>query len=166
MALNKHNKHSTIREEYVEYIFLAELCSYAWESDRFVEIARAHTDAFGYDLVLNCNGITRHVQLKASVSGGSTARQNINVALAEKESGCILWLVINQKSLKLDGFLWFGGQANAPLPVLGEKTARHSKGNSEGDKLERPNIRVLNKGRFEKLDGIEEVFSYLFGKGT
>jgi hypothetical protein len=164
MTDTKHSEHSSIREEYLEYIFLGRLCSYAWQADRFVEVARAHTDAFGYDLVLNCEGVTRHIQLKASVSGGKTSRQKVNSALAEKQSGCVLWMVVDPNTLEPTSYLWFGGKPNEGLPELGNIVGKHSKGTATGEKNVRPSIREINKGRFEQLDGIETVFSYLFGK--
>ncbi|MFY0618799.1 hypothetical protein [Shimia sp.] len=164
-SIAKHSLHSSVREEYLEYIFLAQLCSYAWQTDQFVEVARSHTDAFGYDLVLNCNGVTRHTQLKASVAEGSRTDQSVNVALAGKESGCIVWMIVDPDTLIPQFFLWFGGKAGTPLPDLGDKLAKHTKGNAEGQKAERKNIRKLGKSKFEKLNSVGEVFSRLFEKG-
>lgn len=90
--MDKHFVHSAQREEYVEYMVLAQLCAIGWQRDRFIEVARAQTDAHGYDLVLGCHGITRHVQLKANKAGGRTRLQKINSALARKEGGCVLWV--------------------------------------------------------------------------
>jgi hypothetical protein len=109
VAHHKHSIHSSEREEYVEYIFLAELCSYAWSVDRFVEVARAHTDAFGYDLLLSSNGIIRHLQLKSSVVGGRTRNQKVSLALEKKESGCVIWIKLDETTLKPHGYGWFGG---------------------------------------------------------
>ena len=88
----KHSLRSSEREEYIEYIFLGDICSFGWMNDRFVEVARAQTDAFGYDLVLSSGGVTRHVQLKASKVDGKTAFQKISMSLTEKESGCVVWI--------------------------------------------------------------------------
>ena len=149
----------------MEYIFLSKLCAYAWQSDRFVEAARAHTDAFGYDIVLSCADVTRHVQLKASKFSGATRQQNVNVALASKPSGCVLWLLVNDDTLEPRKFLWFGDQPHRPLPELGDNLAKHTKANADGKKTLRPALRTLSKSKFETLNTIDEVFSRLFGMG-
>jgi hypothetical protein len=163
VAHHKHSIHSSEREEYVEYIFLAELCSYAWSVDRFVEVARAHTDAFGYDLLLSSNGIIRHLQLKSSVVGGRTRNQKVSLALEKKESGCVIWIKLAETTLKPHGYGWFGGSVGKPLPSLGNRVAKHTKANSEGIKSERKGQRVVSDSRFEWLLTMDEVFQKLFG---
>jgi len=162
-AGDKHSLHSSTREEYVEYILLAKLCAISWTKERFLEVARTQTDAQGYDLVLACDGVIRHVQLKASAAGGKTSKQNINVALARKPGGCVLWVVVDPDTLEPVEYLWFGDKPGLDLPELGDKRARHTKGNAEGFKGERASIRVVNKGRFTPLSTVEEVFAALFG---
>ncbi len=161
--MDKHLRHSSTREEYVEYILLAELCSLGWARDRMIEVARTQTDAQGYDLVLACDGVIRHVQMKASKAGGRTATQNINVALATKPGGCVVWVVVDPETLRPVEYLWFGGAPGDPLPDLGEKRGRHTRGNAEGTKGVRDDIRVINKGRFERLASAETLFARLFG---
>lgn len=61
-------------------------------------------------------------------------------------------------------YLWFGGKAGEPLPDMSEfKTAKHTKGDSEGDKQERPNIRVVTKKNFERFDDMEDIIDLLLG---
>jgi hypothetical protein len=56
-----------------------------------------------------------------------------------------------------------GGKAGEPLPqIIGEKIAKHTKGDQDGHKAERPNIRELNKGMFTRIESVEELFSVLF----
>jgi hypothetical protein len=43
----------------------------------------------------------------------------------------------------LGPFLWFGGELGKPLPPLGDKVSRHSKGNKDGYKAEWLNIREV-----------------------
>jgi len=163
MAQDKHSLHSSKREEYVEYIFLAKLCSYGWSKDRFVEVARAQTDAFGYDVVLGSGEITRHVQLKASVEGGRTARQKISKLLRDKQSGCVIWLKINPDTLKPSKYGWFGGKPNEAIPNLGSKPSKHTKANAQGEKGFRTNHLDVSWADFTKLSTIEQVFQHLFG---
>ena len=160
---DKHSLRSSEREEYVEYIFLAKLCSFGWSSDRFVEVARAQTDAFGYDLVLGSGDVTRHVQLKASVADGSTKSQKISKSLANKPSGCVIWMKVNPNTLEPETYGWFGGKPNDVLPDLGSKAVKHTKGNAQGEKKERPNMRQLPWRSFTVLRSAKEVFEQLFG---
>lgn len=97
----------------------------------------------------------RHVQLKASHRAGKRANVNINVRLAAKPSGCVVWIFFDADSMELGPFLWFGGMPGESLPELGNKVGRHSKADSHGVKAERPNIGNVRKGQFEKLDDIE-----------
>ena len=66
--------------------------------------------------------------------------------------------------LDLQSFLWFGGEPGEPLSdITGMKTARHSKGNADGIKLERENHRIIPRNSFVKLGSTEEVLHRLFG---
>ncbi len=158
----KHSEFSSIREEYVEYMFLAQLCSHAWKTGRFVEIARSNTDAFGYDIILTCEGVVRHVQLKATREGGAAGDQRINENLAKAPGGCVVWMFVENDTLQPIRFGWFGGAGQQPLPDLGGNVARHTKANSAGEKLHRPNIRKVSKSRFDWLESVEQVFERLF----
>lgn len=129
-----------------------------------LEMLKSQVDDSGYDLILEANSIVRHIQLKASHIGSATSRVNVNDALARKPSGCVVWMQFDPLTLEFDHFLWFGNKAGERLPELcAFKVAKHAKGNAQGIKLERPNIRVVPKSSFERLDGIEDVVGKLFG---
>jgi hypothetical protein len=67
-----HYVQSSLREKLLEHVFIGELLRCLWRSGRRdIEVLRAEIDASGYDLVLECNGVLRHVQFKSSslVSG-------------------------------------------------------------------------------------------------
>jgi hypothetical protein len=147
----------------VEYIFLAKLCSYGWSKDRFVEVARAHTDSNGYDLVLSEGDVTRHVQLKATKAGGRLSPQKINTALASKPSGCVVWLHVDANTLEPKRYMWFGSTPGERLPDLGTRVAKHVKGNAKGEKLDRAAIRELERSRFTEISTVDDVFETLFG---
>lgn len=161
---DKHSLRSSEREEYVEYVFLAAICSYGWSIDRFVEVARAQTDAFGYDLILNSGGVTRHVQLKASVIGGSAVSQKVGLSLSEKASGCVVWIKIHPDTLAPVLYGWFGGDPNEKLPDLGDKIAKHTKANAQGAKNARSSQRVIPWNRFVQKQTTELIFDALFGE--
>jgi hypothetical protein len=61
-------------------------------------------------------------------------------------------------------YLFFGNDAGQSLPSLDEfKTAKHTKGNKDGVKAERPSIRVVPKGQFTSIDTTMELVKRLFG---
>ncbi len=125
---------------------------------------KPQVDDSGYDLVLEANGIVRHVQLKSSHLGSATSAVNINIALEEKPSGCVIWIHFDPENLDFESFFWFGGEPGHRLPALDDfKVAKHAKANAQGVKTERPLIRVIPKTRFTKLTTLDEVVVRLFG---
>jgi len=125
---------------------------------------KSQVDNSGYDIVLESNAIMRHIQLKSSHAGAATPSVGINVELANKPSGCVIWIFFAPHTLELTHFLWFGGAPGQPLGSLTHfKTKRHTKANAQGIKTERPNIKVLPKAAFQRLETIGDVTTTLFG---
>ncbi len=159
---------STFYEQLVEHVFISEVLQEAWYYfGKTVEVLRSEVDASGYDVVLECNGVLRHVQLKTSRLESKTARQKVNMALASKPSGCVVW-ILRQEDLEHCraslSFLFFGGTSGMPLPSLaGFKVATHTKGNAEGVKKERAAIRVIPKAKFAPIATTRELVAVLFG---
>ncbi len=159
----RHSLNSSLREQFIEYVFLADLCKEMWRRKVNMDVLRAHTDQSGYDLVLEVGPLVRHVQLKASYSGASTAKQNVNLQLAEKAGGCIVWIVFDADTLETTCFRWFGSRnPHDGLPPLGERRAKHTKADSSGMKGTRQNIRTLNKGEFENIPNVSALAECLF----
>ena len=159
---SRHSVHSAQREEYVEYAFLGALCADGWRLGRLVEVARAATDAHGYDVILSEGGITRHVQLKSSILGGKAAHQSVNLKLCDRPGGCVIWIVVDGDTLALQRYGWFGARNGAPLPNPGDRPVRHAKGDATGAKAIRPGLRRLPRGAFDWLDGIAPLFDRMF----
>jgi hypothetical protein len=129
-----------------------------------LEILKPQVDDSGYDLVLEANSIIRHVQRKASFRGSTVRETSINMALATKPSGCVVFLRFDRETLDLGPFAFFGAAPGKPLPDISAlKVARHTKGNALGVKSERPNIRTIPLSKFEKLDTIDQIVTRLFG---
>ena len=162
--MSKHSENSSYREKLIEHLFVGELLKHSWlTEDCLLEVSKPEVDNSGYDVVIEENKVIRHIQLKASYIGGKTARQNVHVKLADKPSGCVVWIYFNDETLELGPFYFFGGAAGSPLPSLeGTKVARHTKGDQDGYKAERPSIRVLNKGSFTKFNSICGLYDVLF----
>ena len=158
-----HSSDSSLREQALGHIFLGQLLAFMWRSGgRDIEVLKSEVDRGGYDVVLEANGIIRHVQLKSSFRGSKVRAVDVSTKLLRKPGGCILWLEFDSDNLTIERFYWFGGRAGTGLPDLGPRVSRHSKGNSEGEKNERPIHRILTRGRFEALGGISDVVERLF----
>ena len=162
--MSKHFEHSSFREKLIEHLFIGEMLKLSWlKGDCQLEVMKPEVDNAGCDVVLELNNVIRHIQLKASKLGGKASRQNINTRLATKPSGCVIWIVFDEDTLKLCSFYFYGSEAGQPLNDLGNaKIAKHTKGNADGMKAERPNIRTINKGQFIKYDDIETLYKVLF----
>lgn len=159
-----HFLFSTLRERIVEHVFIGELLRSLWRRGiTDVEVLRSEFDAGGYDIVLAFGKVVRHVQFKTMIVGGKAANVKISLKLGEKPSGCVIWIVVTP-SLGFDHFLWFGGAPGGPLPDISLfRVAKHTKGNAEGVKLERPQHRVVPRSKFDTLRSIDDVVGRLFG---
>ena len=163
--MTQHTHFSSYREKLIEHLFLGELLKLSWLKYKCsLEIARPEVDNSGYDAIAEANGIVRHIQIKTSVFGGKTANQNVHHKLTSKPSACVLWIYFNEETMELGPYLYFGAsEPGMPMESLVDrKTAKHTKGNKEGFKAERENLRVLPKGAFKKLMSVEEVYEQLF----
>ncbi|RYZ16071.1 MAG: hypothetical protein EOO70_05375 [Myxococcaceae bacterium] len=163
---------STYREQIVEYLLISELLQDGWLRRRQrIDVLRADVDAAGYDLVLECGGVLRHVQLKSSVKGGKTRTQKIHVDLAGYACGCVVWVILKRVILKKTGerrirlrFRVMGGGPRQALPDLScFRTAKHTKHNGKGIKTERSKHRIVPQREFTELASIAELSDWLFG---
>lgn len=162
---------SSFFEQLVEHAFVSEILQEVYYGrGQAVEVLRSEVDSYGYDLILECNNVMRHVQLKTSRPDGRASGQKVHTKLGEKPGGCVIWIIRHEcpesRRMRLS-FRFFGGAAGKPLPSLAEfKVAKHSKGNASGEKKERPAIRVIPKSRFRKIETTAELVSVLFGASS
>ena len=158
-------EHSVLREKVVEHIFLAELSrSLLLDLAMPFEVLRSEFDAFGYDVVIDANGVLRHVQLKATTAAGARAHVDVQVALADKPGGCVVWMFVDPATLRLGPFLWFGGAPGERLPSLGERGVKHTRGDASGEKKVRAGLRRLPKGLFARFETMQELALAMFGR--
>jgi hypothetical protein len=164
VTATEHNLFSSYRDALLEHLFLGALMRELWCARTRMEILKPQVEDAGYSIVLEANGVIRRVQLKSSHHGSTTAETKVNMHLANKPGGCVIWIQFDAKSLDLGPFLWFGGGPGEPLPdVSALRIAKHTKANADGIKLERPNLRVVPKGRFEPVESVGLLLSKLFG---
>ena len=165
LALPIEAAHSSAREKVLEHLFVGELLRCLWRRGiRNMEVLRAEVDMGGYDLVVEANKVLRYIQLKSSHRTAATANVPVNVNLEDKPGGCVVWMRFDPATVELGPYLWFGARPGEPALSLGSKLARHSKGDKDGVKAFRPNIRILPIGRFQRLATIDEVADALFGQ--
>jgi hypothetical protein len=162
--MEQHYLKSSFREKLIEHLFVGELLKRSWQGGECsLEIATPEVDDLGFDLIAEENGIIRHIQLKASHLQAKAAKQKVHIALSKKPSGCVVWVWFNENTLELGPFLFFGGVAGEPLPSMdGFRVAKHTKGNKDGVKAERPEIRDIPKGKFRKFKSVQEIYDALF----
>jgi len=152
------------RENLIEHVFISEVLQEAWfVREQRVEILRSEVDAYGYDLVIECNGIIRHVQLKSSGSIGRARSVTVNRSLESKSGGCVVWVVFDHDPdlgrVKLR-FLYFGGRRPRDrMPSLGDVV-----GTNPLSKKDRPNTRKLKKSQFDEIPTVAELLDRMFGK--
>jgi len=168
MDLGRYTEKSSYREKLLEHLFVSDLLRHLWrEGVANAEFLAPEVDDGGYDLVIDCNSVIRHIQLKSSFVGSKTSRQKVHLRLSEKPSGCVVWMIFDPTTLNLGPFLWFGGAPGFPLPdISGLPVAKHTKGDASGYKAVRPNVRILRKGLFEKTDTMGQLSKKLFGELT
>jgi len=159
---------SSHRAALVELLFVAEILRYLWGKE-MVEVLKPLVDEAGYDVALECNGVLRHIQLKASRLGEEKPkRQTLNLHLASKPNGCVVWVLIDDTfDPKMFRYLWFG---NAPgkgfPPTKSLKVAKSTRANAQGIKPARPGIRVLPRTAFQEIATLGELVQLLFGRDT
>ncbi|MDD1529808.1 hypothetical protein C7U92_06845 [Bradyrhizobium sp. WBOS7] len=159
-----HSYASSVREQAIFHLLLGELMAARWRQGLHdIEVLKSEVDRGGYDIVLEANGVLRHIQLKSTFSGSAVRHVTVSTRLLDKPSGCVIWLEVNPRTLALESYLWFGDRPGIKLPDLGARVSRHSRGDRGGQKAERPMHRDLSKACFERLSGIDELLIRLFG---
>ena len=157
---------SGLVEQVLEYGFLAALSAELLRRDLRFEVLRADIDLYGHDLVVEVDGILRHIQLKGMVRGGASREVNVNTMLAEKPSGCVIWMTYDPATFAIEGWRWLGGAPGEKLTGLGDRVGKHSRPNSGGGKNPRPNILRVSAGRFTKVSNIAALADLLFGPAS
>ena len=156
----QHYQHSSYREKLLEHLFLAELLQVGWfrDPERRVEVVRPEDDDSGYDLLLECGGLRRYVQLK---SNKKASAPTINVKLGCKEGGCVVIILVKVPEEKSTPryeltYRFFGAEKPEDRPELGEKLPTDRTGKVKKDK------RIVDIKRFDPACSAAELFDKLF----
>jgi hypothetical protein len=156
---------SSLVEKALEYRFLAAVTGALLKRSMPFEVLRSDVDCNGHDLIIEAAGVVRHIQLKAMVTGGRRASITVHTHLATKPSGCVVWMLYDPATFEIVSFRWFGADAGLPMPLLGGKIARHSRGNAAGIKGLRGHHRIVAAGRFRAVQSVSELVDRLFWPG-
>jgi hypothetical protein len=163
MDTTAHFENSSLRERIVEHEFVGVALRTLWcRGVVDVGVLRSEFDAHGYDLVMARGRIVRHIQFKTGTSS-KPGDVSISMALADKPSGCVVWIRVSDK-LDLGPFFWFGGAPGDPLPSLdGYAIPMRATHNKDGERPPRKNHRLIPGNQFQRLETINEVLEVLFG---
>ena len=150
-----------LRENILEHLFIGEVLRHLWARKVYdAELLRSEFDAGGFDLVLCHGNIVRHIQLKALVKGGRRRHFDISRKLADRPAGCVVCAVITE-DLEFDHFRWFGSEAG-PLPPIDDfPITKHTKGDADGTKKERPEHRRVPLSKFGHVASLEGLLEWL-----
>jgi hypothetical protein len=163
-AAAHHFTESSLRESVIEHLFIGELLRSLWCCGiRDIEVLRPDVDRGGYDLVVEANGVVRHIQLKASHRLARRARFDIHRNLSMKPSAAVVWIRFDSETLDIGPFHFFGARPGQPIPPLGEKPVRSTRANRQGIKVIRKRHLSVEKARFVSFQTIDEIASVLFG---
>ncbi|WP_425953329.1 hypothetical protein [Ralstonia pseudosolanacearum] len=160
----RHSVDSVLRERIIEHVFVGDVLRRMWQLGvTDIEVLRSEFDAGGYDLVLGHKKILRHLQMKSSIQGGRSESVPINLKLAQKPSGCILWIVVDD-DLEFRSYRWLGGEPGQPLPDLSHHPdAKQTRANAQGEKRARVGHKAVPRRAFEDLETLDAVLKRLFG---
>ena len=164
MTATQDTLYSSYREILLEHLFVSAIMKHLWlrEITQF-EVLKPQVDDSGYDMVLEANGVVRHVQLKSSAADSSTAQVPVSVKLARKPSVCVIWMHFDKSTMEIGPFLWFGSGPSQPLPSIGSlPVARQARANAQGFKAPREGHRVLRRSAFKRIQSVSELVERLF----
>ena len=155
---------STTREKILEHRFLADVTAELWRRGVFdFAVSHSEVDNSGYDVIVEAGGVARHVQLKAMQVEGRRRDFDIQLRLGAKPSGCVVLMLHDPVTLAIASYRVLAGPPGAPLPPLGERAVRHSKGDSTGYKAARPALRGVPIASFAPVADIRALVDRLFG---
>lgn len=80
-----HTLNSSYREILIEHLFIGEIMRRLWlKGITQFEVLQPQVDDSGYDLVIEANGVVRHIQLKSSFDAAATGQVKASLKLALK----------------------------------------------------------------------------------
>jgi len=160
------SENSTYLEKALHHIFLGSILQYMWSKDlSLLEIYSSEVDNNGFDVILSTETVTRYIQLKATNIHASRSRVDVNIRLAKKNGGCLIWMFYDPFSLEITEYLFFGGEIGKPFPNISQfKTGQYTRINASGERPFRKNIKLIPKRYFERIPNIALLVQKLFNE--
>ena len=93
-SLEQVSVKSNFYEQLAEHVFISEILQEAFfRFGKTVEVLHSEIDNSGYDIVLECNGVRSHVQLKTLLMNATTPHLFIRLMLLLLKSPavCMMW---------------------------------------------------------------------------
>jgi hypothetical protein len=163
-AKQAHSQYSSLREKIVEHRFLSDVLKALWREGLYTtEVSRSESDAFGYDVVIECRSLIRHIQLKSRLNK-KPVRLSVSRSLADKPNGCVICVMLDD-DMEITSFLFYGeppGQRRA-LDITGFKPSKRIRRDGDGNRPPRSNHVDVPMGKFKKIGTAEELVLQLFG---
>lgn len=149
---------SSARESMLEHVFVSELLQESWFSrEQTIEVLHSEVDAYGYNLVLRSNRVTRWVQLKTS--SGARKPQAVSRLLLNLPGACVILLRFtahdNRLQLKYDVY---GGTPSESLADPGNGSGIHTI-----TKKQRPSTVLIRASQFAAINNVGSLLEWLFG---
>lgn len=160
-----HN--SSYIENALRHVFLGQLFRAVWEKDHVskLHIYNNEVDDSGFDLVASLGNTIRHIQLKATHTGGRAQSISAHVALASSQGGCIVWMSYDAATLDITHYRFFGAPVGETLGDFStRKAAMTQRRDINGQRKERLNHRVIPRSDFVGPLSISELRDSLFGR--
>lgn len=158
--LRTHN--SSLIAKILEYQLLGAIGAELLARGTILEILRTDVDADGHDVVLEANGVVRHIQLKARVQGGATRKVSCHTRLKTKPSGCIVSVTYDPATYQAVGYAVFGSVAGEALADPGNAVTRRATHNKGGERPLRLDHRDISYSRFLKIARVPDLVDWLF----
>lgn len=162
---------SLYREHLFAQLFVADLLKAAWVGGYPpLEVAHPEVDFQGYDLILTCGRVTRHVQVKG---GRRLSRRGRRArCFGIQAVACVIFLrptVFGAVDIRFV-YRFFGAAPGQPLTLTGLRTARATTYARTGagepylkERSKRSNHRRVSVGRFDKGVDPLGLLNKLFG---
>jgi len=157
-----HSLYSSRREKILENLFIGEVLRELWRRGVYeADILQSDIDASGYDVVLDFEGGTRHIQLKVKKKNGRWAI-GANGKIGDRADGCVVVMEIDSVSLEFLGFHWLGKPiGSGGIDISDGRAVKHARVNAEGQKKERRNSYKIPKNLCDYLPTISDVVNRL-----
>lgn len=117
-------------------------------------------DDAGYDMVLDCAGTIKLIQIKTMVQGGSTSSWKVKKDFLERDQAIVIVIIYDIDKWEIKSFLCCSSKKEK-VDVQNLPSAKHTKCNADGIKSPRLEQVELQKSKFDEIICIKDVYDYI-----